>query len=117
MDRRLGKKVDAVSVSELLESFWKQERTLLRDSWVNEAGHIRIDTTTGSHVTSASVLDALRIRKESRQSGKKSLCAKDIEDDIVAYKEPAAVIRRLSELVTARAVKQCCLMAKKCQRR
>ncbi|KAI0556757.1 hypothetical protein FGB62_409g03 [Gracilaria domingensis] len=111
MERRLGTRVDAVSVAQLLDRFSKHGRTLLRDSCVDNSGHIPIHTTAGSHITSENVLEALQMRKEDKQSGKRGGGLKDSGNDKAAYKETAADIRRLIKLGPAREAKRCRLMA------
>ena len=53
-----------VELKALWRSFARGGRSLLGDAQVEESGTVRIGTRTGSHLTSALVLDALQKRDE-----------------------------------------------------
>lgn len=69
----------ALPLSVVIETFRNKERTLLRDVNVEEEGRIRIDTSSGAHVTAEVVLDALQKRKERQAAALSKLDTSEAE--------------------------------------
>jgi len=73
-----GKNIDALSrlfvnaanvgMGDLIASFNRMQRTLLRDADIEEEGRIRVVTVSGADLASATVLDALQKRTEQRST-------------------------------------------------
>lgn len=90
-----GEKCDAtvVNLEKLLAFFESRGRTLIRSADVKESGTIRVNTSRGFHLTQKTVMDALHLRdlrrKPVKTKGNSPTAA------IMAYREPAADIRRL----------------------
>lgn len=53
-----------VSLADFLKLYLGENRTLLRNADVGEAGMVRIVSRSGANLTSEAVLDALKLREE-----------------------------------------------------
>lgn len=56
-----------LTVDRLMQSFRKRDRSVLRDSQVEQNGHIRIDTRRGAHPTSEMIAEALKEREKRKE--------------------------------------------------
>ena len=83
---------DVISES-LLEIFMRNHRSLLFDADVEQEGTNRITTTSGAHLTSDAVIDALKMRAERRASRSQGTVARREKSD--DRNDPPAQIRRL----------------------
>ncbi|PXF39738.1 hypothetical protein BWQ96_00516 [Gracilariopsis chorda] len=90
----------------LLVAFERQHRSLLRDAIVQESGHVQIDTSAGSHITSVAVIEALNKRLEKQRNEKRD---KRARRQAAAYKEPKRDVRRLGQLAAQRRIRRSCL--------
>ena len=91
----------AVTLSKLMKSFSRQRRSLLQNDDVEESGTIRINTTTGAHMPSNRVLQALKLRNE-RRHGSRGYAKLRNAGEPADFKEPKADVRRLLELAPER---------------
>lgn len=78
-------KVSSVTVEALLERFANMHCTLLRDAVIQEDGHVRIDTTGGSRLTSDSVVKAVYLRIVTKLGKQKVIEDRELA---AANKEP-----------------------------
>jgi len=92
-----------LTMEQLIQSFSKQGRSLLRDADVTENDTVRVSTRTGSHLTSNAVLSALECRGKRRLVSARNATARACMGRL-DYKESADDIRRLVALPASRAL-------------
>lgn len=80
----------------VLNSSMKNERSLLQDVDIEEEGRVRIDTSSGSNVTSDVVLEALEKRKTRKESTSTANQHRTDEEEDV--RKNAEGLRRYAEL-------------------
>lgn len=88
---------DTSTVEKLISFFLKMQRSLLHPMDLEEEGRIKIDTSSGLHLTSANVIDALAKREARRRRPVVS-----IREEVDDYKEPKRDIQRLIQLAGVR---------------
>lgn len=87
----------------LIDSFNNQQRSLIRSANMQEEGLIKIKITSGAHLTSDCVMEALEMR-EKQQRGE-ALKRKQIEEIPEAWRdfnEPPSAMRCCAKLADAR---------------
>lgn len=104
---RLFKAGEEVTVQGLVVAFNKSQRSLLRDADVEEEGRVRINTANGAHLTSETVLEALKKRAEKRadKEGKKG-GRRGGQESTEARLESAEAMRRYAALADERVGKR-----------
>lgn len=89
-------------LSVVIKSFEQKERSLLRDVDVEEEGRIRVSTTSGAHVTSDAVLEALKERCQRREKASAKKALSSLEAHEVDVTEGVQALRRYANLADGR---------------